>query len=84
MEIPTFKVQKRHPNLTVAISPDLDKRLEFEHFAQKPIPLHTLEAAADYRWENEIENEIALPLDTSIAPLLKAILIQQPRAAYSS
>lgn len=72
------KVQNRHPNLSVAIPSGVNKRLEFQHFPGNPIPLHTVKATADFRWETEIENEMALPFDTSNAPLLRAILIQKP------
>lgn len=72
------KVQKRHPNLSVKITLDSLSKPILEHVASVPIPLRVLDVPNDYRWETEVEKEMAIRFDTEKSPLLRAVLIQKP------
>jgi NRPS condensation-like uncharacterized protein len=70
-------VQQRHPNLSVKISIDQFSRPVLEHSAELSIPLRVLNVADDYRWEQEVEKELAMRFNTAEGPLLRAVLIQK-------
>jgi len=73
------KVQRRHPNLSVRIAMDQFSRPVLEHVEPLPIPLRVLNVSDDYRWEQEVEKELAIRFDTNQGPLLRAILVQKPQ-----
>jgi len=73
------KVQARHPNLSVKIVIDQFARPILKHVDDLPIPLRVLNVEEDYRWEQEVEKELALRFNTAEGPLLRAVLIQKPQ-----
>jgi NRPS condensation-like uncharacterized protein len=72
------KVQERHPNLSVRITQDQFSRPVLEHVAHLHIPLRVLNVDEDYRWEQEVEKELAMRFNTAEGPLLRAVLVQKP------
>jgi hypothetical protein len=71
-------VQKRHPNLSVQISGNEYSTVHFRQVAYCPIPLRIIYSEADEDWNTVLEEELKIPIDTTIAPLARAVLIQQP------
>jgi len=71
------RVQQRHPNLSVRIKLDNDQRAVAEHI-ELPIPLRVVEATSDYRWQQEVEKELATRFDTEVGPLMRIVLVQKP------
>lgn len=71
-------VQKRHPNLSVQISGNKYSTVHFRQVAYCPIPLRIIYSEADEDWNTVLEEELKIPIDTTIAPLARAVLIQQP------
>ncbi|GAA4323873.1 condensation domain-containing protein [Mucilaginibacter gynuensis] len=71
-------VQLRHPNLSVKIVIDQFSRPVLEHVDDMTIPLRVLNVKDDYRWEQEVEKELATRFNTAEGPLLRAVLIQKP------
>lgn len=72
------QVQQRHPNLSVRITMDEFKRPVTEHIDLVDIPLRVLNVNDDFRWEQEVEKELAIRFDTQQGPLLRVVLIQKP------
>ncbi|WP_345331432.1 condensation domain-containing protein [Mucilaginibacter defluvii] len=70
--------QLRHPNLSVRIVQDQFSRPALEHVDQLPIPIRVLNVDKDYRWEQEVEKELAVRFITAEGPLLRVVLIQKP------
>ncbi len=70
-------VQQRHPLLSVFIHPNGFVRPAFYPAKGAEIPLRVVEAGPDYRWEQELETELATPFDASQAPLVRTVLVQQ-------
>ena len=70
------EVQKRHPNLMVQISGDQYAKAHFESIEHCPIPLRII-LDTGKTWNSIVEEELKQPIDITIAPLAKAILIQQ-------
>jgi NRPS condensation-like uncharacterized protein len=75
------KVQLRHPNLSVKIVLDQFSRPVLEHVEDMPIPLRVVNADESYRWEQEVEKELATRFNTAEGPLLRAVLVQKPTTA---
>ncbi|MBD3583562.1 condensation domain-containing protein [Flavobacterium selenitireducens] len=73
------KVQRRHPNLSVRITSDASAGTVLEHVESTPIPLRVVDVPDDYRWEAEVEKELAIRFDTSKSPLIRAVLVQKPQ-----
>lgn len=71
-------VQLRHPNLSVKIELDQFSRPVLKHDDSINIPLRVLNVADNYRWEQEVEKELAERFNTATGPLLRAVLIQKP------
>lgn len=71
-------VQERHPNLSVRIVQDQFSRPVLEHVEHMEIPLRVLNVDESYRWEQEVEKELAMRFDTVNGPLLRAVLVQKP------
>jgi hypothetical protein len=71
-------VQGRHPNLWVQISGNQYSTAHFNHVENCKIPLRVVYTESGDNWNSVIEAELAEPLDVTIAPLAKAVLIQQP------
>jgi hypothetical protein len=71
-------VQQRHPNLSVRISGNEYSTVYFEHADQCRIPLRVVHLEKDADWNDIVEQELNQPLDLNIAPLARAVLIQQP------
>jgi NRPS condensation-like uncharacterized protein len=70
--------QLRHPNLSVRIVLDQFSRPVLEHVDQLPIPLKVLNVDEGYRWEHEVEKELAVRFNTAEGPLLRVVLVQKP------
>lgn len=70
-------VQQRHPNLSVKISGNQYSTTHFEHVENCQIPLRIAYTKRDEDWNAVLEEELKLPFDLSIAPLARAVLIQQ-------
>jgi hypothetical protein len=71
-------VQKRHPNLSVHISGNEYSTAHFKHVDDCQIPLRVLYTKSGESWNNVLEEELSKPLDITIAPLARAVLVQQP------
>jgi hypothetical protein len=74
------KVQERHPNLSVKIVMDAFQRPVLQHVPDMRFPLRVLNVADDYRWEQEVEKELATRFNTETGPLVRAVLIQKPKS----
>ncbi|MFD1141094.1 condensation domain-containing protein [Larkinella insperata] len=72
-------VQQRHPNLSVRIVMDEQSRPTLQPVYNLIIPLRVVEAPEDYRWEQEVENELSVRFNTAEGPLLRVVLIQKPQ-----
>lgn len=70
------EVQKRHQNLRVQISGDQYAKAHFESIEHCPIPLRII-LDTGKTWNSIVEEELKQPIDITIAPLAKAILIQE-------
>jgi hypothetical protein len=70
-------VQLRHPFLCVSIDNNGFVHPSFHHENGTKIPLRVVEKDASNRWETELENELAMPFDSTQAPLVRAVLVQQ-------
>lgn len=73
------QVQQRHSNLSVKIRMDEFKRPILEHDDSLTIPIRLLEVDNDFRWEQEVEKELAIRFDTKKGPLLRVVLLQKPK-----
>jgi hypothetical protein len=71
-------VQERHPNLFVQIEGDEYATAQFKHIENSRIPLRIIHNNADEDWNKVLEEELCVPFDIRIAPLARAVLIQQP------
>jgi len=71
-------VQKRHPNLSVRISGNDYSTAQLNHVDHCKIPLRIIYSQNGESWNNILEEELSTPLDITIAPLARAVLIQQP------
>lgn len=72
------QVQKRHQNLSARIKMDEFNRPILEYKDSLIIPLRVLDVENDFRWEQEVEKELAIRFDTDKGPLLRIVLIQKP------
>lgn len=70
------EVQKRHLNLRVQISGDQYSKAHFESVEHCPIPLRIISDTGK-NWNSIVEEELKQPIDIAVAPLVKAVLIQQ-------
>jgi putative cofactor-binding repeat protein len=70
-------VQGRHPNLWVQISGNDYSTAHLNHVDNCRIPLRVVYTKSGDNWNGVLEAELAEPLDVTIAPLAKAVLIQQ-------
>jgi len=71
-------VQKRHPSLSVQISGNEYSEAHFQHVDHCPIPLKIIAMKDNSEsWNSIIEEEFRLPIDITVAPLVRAVLIQQ-------
>lgn len=70
-------VQQRHPNLSVQISGNTYSTAFFEPVADCKIPLSIVYTKRDENWNELLERELNIPLDITVAPLAKAVVIQQ-------
>ncbi|MDF7815765.1 condensation domain-containing protein [Hymenobacter sp. YC55] len=71
-------VQQRHPNLSVRVRLDELARPTLQQVENLPIPLRVVQVAQDYRWEQEVEQELAVRFNTAEGPLLRVVLLQKP------
>jgi len=71
-------VQKRHPNLSVKISGNEYSTALLKTVDNCKIPLRVIYTPSGESWNSVLEEELSIPLDVTIAPLARAILIQQP------
>lgn len=72
------QVQKRHPNLSARITMDQFKRPFIEHTDSMLIPLKVITIDNDFRWEQEVENELATRFNTEDGLLFRIVLLQKP------
>ena len=70
-------VQQRHPNLYFQIAGNEYSTAHFEHVDDCKIPLKVIYADNGDDWNGVVEEELSTPFDITIAPLVRAILIQQ-------
>jgi hypothetical protein len=70
------QLQKRHPLLNAAVNVDDWHASAFEHGAGDPIPLTFLRRTSSADWQQVMESEIAEPFDLSVAPLLRAAIVE--------
>ena len=70
-------VQKRHPNLSAKISGNAYANAHFESVAHCQIPLRFVFAKRGEDWNSILEEELRMPIDHTVAPLARAVLIQQ-------
>jgi len=70
--------QQRHPNLSVQISGNEYSNLHFNPVEDCSIPLRVVWTQNSESWNSVLEEELSMPIDTTIAPLARAVLIQQP------
>lgn len=73
------QVQKRHPNLTARIKMDEFKRPFIEHIDSLQIPLRVLDVDNDFKWEQEVEKELAVRFNTEEGSLFRVVLLQKPQ-----
>ena len=72
-------VQLRHPFFSVCIEEDETGNLSFRRVTGTQIPLRVVNTKnAAFRWEREIERELATRFDARRAPLIRAVLLHQP------
>jgi len=71
-------VQRRHPNLSVRISGNDYSTAQLNHVDHCRIPLRIIYTQSGESWNNVLEEELSTPLDITIAPLARAVLVQQP------
>jgi hypothetical protein len=72
-------VQQRHPNLSVRVALDELSRPVLRHVEDITIPFRVVHAGQDYRWEQEVEKELARRFNTQEGPLLRVVLVQKPQ-----
>jgi hypothetical protein len=70
------QLQKRHPLLNAAVNVDDWHAPAFERVAGDPIPLTFLRRASATDWQRVMESEIAEPFNLSVAPLLRAAIVE--------
>ena len=70
------QVQKRHPLLNAQINEDDPYAPYFERGAGLPVPLAFLRRNSSADWQRVMEDEVAQPFDLSIAPLLRAVVLE--------
>jgi len=49
-----------------------------QHADKLPIPFRLIHVDADYRWEQEVEKELAQRFNTAEGPLIRVVLVQKP------
>jgi NRPS condensation-like uncharacterized protein len=70
-------VQNRHPNLSTRISGNSYQTAKIENVDGCKIPLRIIYAKTGEDWTSIVEEELNDPLDLSVAPLVRAVLVQQ-------
>ncbi|SEJ61118.1 Condensation domain-containing protein [Dyadobacter koreensis] len=70
-------VQKRHSNLSVKISGSVYATAHFESVEDCQIPFRIIYTKRGEDWNSILEEELRMPFDHTIAPLARAVLIQQ-------
>jgi hypothetical protein len=70
-------VQQRHPNLSLQIAGNEYSTAHFQHVDDCKIPLRVIFSHRGDTWNSVVEEELNNPLDITIAPLARAVLIQQ-------
>lgn len=72
------EAQERHPNLSVRIIMDEYSRPKLNAVAGVEIPFRILNNVDEnFRWEQEVEKELAIRFDTTQAPLVRIVLVQK-------
>ncbi|MCW2689024.1 MAG: Condensation domain protein, partial [Mycobacterium sp.] len=70
-------VQHRHPLLNVYVEDDPQTRLGFYRPASvRPIPVTVVDAETGRTWCDVVAEELIRPFDTSIAPLIRLVLLR--------
>ena len=69
-------VQERHPLLSVRVERSPGSIPQFRQVDAVPIPLRIVEDDPTTRWEAEVGEELATPLDPNGAPLIRAVLVR--------
>ena len=70
-------VQKRHPNLFLQIAGNEYSTAHFQHVDDCKIPLRVIFSHRGDNWNSVVEEELNNPLDITVAPLARVVLIQQ-------
>jgi NRPS condensation-like uncharacterized protein len=69
-------VQQRHPLLSARILTSADAAPAFHHDANARIPLRLVDDAHGSLWQSEVRREMAMPVDGTSAPLVRATVLQ--------
>lgn len=75
-------VQNRHPNLSTRISGNSYQTAKIENVDGCKIPLRIIYAKTGEDWTSIVEEELNDPIDLSVAPLVRAVLVQQSGQNY--
>jgi len=70
-------VQTRHPNLSMRITGNSYHTAALEHVNGSKIPLRIVYTKPNEDWSTIVTDELNEPFDLSLAPLVRAVLIQQ-------
>ncbi|MFB9110208.1 phthiocerol/phthiodiolone dimycocerosyl transferase family protein [Flavobacterium gyeonganense] len=73
------QVQQRHLNLSAKISLDEFNRPFIEHVDSMIIPLRVMDVENEFRWESEVEKELAVRFNTKQGPLFRVVILQKPK-----
>jgi NRPS condensation-like uncharacterized protein len=75
-------VQQRHPLFSTRIERNDKNRPCFYQGFTSPIPLRVVhEMNATQRWEQEVELELSIPFDPTVAPLVRVVLLHEEHRA---
>ena len=70
------ELQHRHPFLNVFIDRNANSKLAYRRFEGCDIPFIIKDRKSSLQWQEEFERELAVPFDTSIAPLMRVLLLK--------
>jgi hypothetical protein len=70
-------VRRRHPLMSVCIQESGYQNPMFRQVPNSFIPFRVISGNLQTGWETKLEDELSIPFDPAIAPLLRAVLIQQ-------
>jgi hypothetical protein len=78
-------VQRRHPFFSVCIENNGRANPQFRRAPQAPIPIRVVRVGASQpNWLTEMQRELATPFGPERAPLVRAVLMHDPRELLST